>query len=95
MAVALTAMALGGCGVAGPDSRSFVGPVTETDTTTVCVGGAEASGTCFVRDRLTRNLHVSDCVRVTYVLHDAAGPSTVSKIEHLDPDTHAAECPRP
>ena len=26
--------------------------------------------------------------------HDSAGPSTASKIEHLDAATHAADCPR-
>ena len=90
----LVAMALGGCGVAGPESRTFVGPVTVMNTTTVCIGGSSASGGCFVRDRLTRDLHVSDCVRVTYAPHDSAGPSTASKIEHLDAATHAADCPR-
>jgi hypothetical protein len=84
MGVALAGITLAGCGVAGPQSRTFVGPVTIINQTRVCVGGPDASGECFVKDRLTRNLHVSDCVRVTYLLQGSARPSTASRIEHLD-----------
>jgi hypothetical protein len=92
--VALTGFALAGCGVAGPESRTFVGPVTVVDSDTVCIGGPDASGECFVRDQMTKNLRVSDCVRVTYALHDSPGPSTASKIQPLDAATHAVDCPR-
>ena len=94
-------LALLACGVltacaggSGPASRSFVGRVTVVASTSACVGGPSASGECFVRDRFTRSLHVGDCVRVTYKLHDSEGPSTASKIEHLDASTDAAHCPR-
>jgi hypothetical protein len=94
LGVALTGSLVAACGVAGPESRTFVGPVTVVGASGVCVGGPEASGECFVRDRLTRDLHVSDCVRVTYVVHDSPGRSTATKVERLDPSKHADACPR-
>jgi hypothetical protein len=84
---------LAACGVAGPESRTFVGPVTVVDRTRVCIGGADASGECFVRDRRTRNLRVNDCVRVSYLLHSSAGPSTASGIQRLSAADHAGACP--
>jgi hypothetical protein len=94
LGVALVGLVANGCGVAGPESRTFVGPVTVINSHTVCIGGPDASGECFVKDQMTKSLRVSDCVRVTYVLHDSPGPSTAWKIQRLDPATHAADCPR-
>jgi hypothetical protein len=94
LGVALVGLVTSGCGVAGPGSRTFVGPVTTVNSHTVCIGGPDASGECFVKDQMTKNLHVSDCVRVTYDLHDSPEPSTASKVQHLDRVTHAADCPR-
>lgn len=91
--LALAGVALTACGIAGPESRTFTGPVTVISSTTVCIGAPNASGECFVKDRRTRSLRVSDCVRVTYVLHDSPGPSTASKIEHVEAGTHTGECP--
>jgi hypothetical protein len=87
-------LAVAGCGVAGPRSSTLLGPVTAVGRDSVCVGGADASGECFNKDRRTRNLHVSDCVRVTYTPDDSAAYSTAAKIERLDAGSHTAECPR-
>ena len=85
-----------GCGVAGPESRTFVGPVTVVGRDTVCIGGPDASGECFVKDQMTRNLNVSDCVRVTYTLpSESAAYATPTKIGDLDAVSYAADCPRP
>jgi len=92
--VALAGIALGGCGVAGPEPRTFVGPVTVVDSTGVCIGGPEATGECLVKDRLTRDLHVSDCVRVTYVVREVPGPSTATKVDRLDAAENSKACPR-
>jgi hypothetical protein len=78
MRAARIGLALLACGVlttacaggSGPASRSLVGRVTVVKSTTACIGGPSASGECFVRDRLTRSLHVGDCVRVTSLLLD-------------------------
>lgn len=94
LGVGLAGFALGGCGVAGPESRTFVGPVTVVHSTGVCIGGPEASGECFVEDRLTRDLHVGDCVRVTYLLRDSSGPSTATKVERADAAKNFEACPR-
>lgn len=72
-----------------------MGPVTVVNPQRVCVGGPDASGECFIKPRSTQGLHVSDCVRVTYTLHDSPGPSTATKIEHLDAATHTADCRHP
>ncbi len=61
---------------------------------TVCVGGPDASGECFVKNRVTRNLHVSDCVRVTYTLGDSAAVATAARIDRLEAASHTADCPR-
>jgi hypothetical protein len=90
----MAGLALTGCGVASPESRTFVGPVTVVNSDRVCIGGSDASGECFVKNQTTRNLRVSDCVRVTYVLHEVPGPSVASKIEHLNAATHPDNCPR-
>jgi hypothetical protein len=94
LTAALLGWALTGCGVAGPESRTFVGPVTVVSSGSVCIGGPNASGECFVKDQMTRNLRVSDCVRVTYVLNVSPGLSTASTIQPLDRATHTADCPR-
>lgn len=88
------AFGLVGCGGAGPQTRTFVGPVTVVYASEVCIGGPDAGGECFIRDQVTSDLRVSDCVRVTYTLNDSPGQSTASKIEHLDAATDAAACPR-
>jgi hypothetical protein len=90
----MAAFAVAGCGVAGPSSRTFVGPVTVVSHHTVCVGGPDASGECFVKNRVTRNLHVSDCVRVTYTLGDSAAVATAARIDRLEAASHTADCPR-
>ncbi len=59
----------------------------------VCIGGTDASGECFIKNQLTKDLRVSDCIRITYTLHDSPGPSTPSRIEQLDAAAHAAACP--
>jgi hypothetical protein len=92
--VAATGFAIAGCGVAGPKARTFVGPVTVVRHNSVCVGGPGASGECFVKDSMTRNLHVSECVRVTYTPDDSTTYSTATKLEQLDAATNAADCPR-
>jgi hypothetical protein len=44
---------------------------------------------------MTRNLNVSDCVRVTYTPPDeSAAYATPTKIEYLDAASHIADCPR-
>ena len=57
---------IAGCTRSGAQTRTYVGPVTEVDTHTVCIGGPEASGECFVKDQVTERLRVNDCVSVTY-----------------------------
>jgi len=71
-----------------------VGPVTVVSHDSVCIGGPAASGECFVKKHRTRNLHVSDCVRVTCTPDDSATHSTATKIETLDAANHTADCPR-
>jgi hypothetical protein len=93
LVVASVCFAVAGCGVAGPKSRTFVGPVTVMNAHRVCVGGPDASGECFVKSEATSSLRVSDCVRVTYVLHDSPGPSIPSSLGTLDGSRHASECP--
>jgi hypothetical protein len=92
LAVAL-ACVTAGCGAVGPQSRTFVGPVTVVTRDRVCVGGAGASGECFLRDWMTRGLGVSDCVRVTYTPDDSAPYSTGTKVDTLDAAGHADACP--
>ena len=76
-----------------PEPRTYVGPVTVVDHDTVCIGGLNASGECFVRNRVTRSLRVDDCVRVTYLPYESSGPSTALKVGHVDRAAHATECP--
>ena len=71
-----------------------MGPVTVVSRDSVCIGGADASGECFIQNRMLRNLHVSDCVRVTYTPDDSASYPTATTIENLDAAAHAADCPR-
>ena len=92
--VALACVAVTGCGVAGPESRTLVGPVTVVSHDSVCIGGPDASGECFAKNWLTRNLRVSDCIRVTYEPDESAAYTTATRIEHLDAARHAADCPR-
>jgi hypothetical protein len=95
LAAALGSPTLTGCGVAGPESRTFVGPVTVVGSDSVCIGGPNASGECFAKDQMTRNLNVSDCVRVTYTPpNQSAACATPTKIENLDASSHTADCPR-
>ena len=95
LAAALGCLTSTGCGVVGPESRTFVGPVTVVGRDSVCIGGPNASGECFVKDETTRNLKVSDCVAVTYrPPNESAAYATPTKIEHLDAASHAADCPR-
>lgn len=94
LTVALAGVGLVGCGVAGPQTRTFVGPVTVVNASRVCIGATDESGECFIKNQLTKQLRVSNCIRVTYTLHDSPGPSTPSEIEHLKAATHAAACPR-
>ncbi len=94
LAAVFACVALAGCGAAGTPTRTFVGPVTVVSHDRVCVGGPDASGECFAHDHLTRYLHVSDCVRVTYIPDQSAAASTATKIEHLDAASHPMECPR-
>jgi hypothetical protein len=93
LVVAVACLDVVECGVAGPTSRTFVGPVTAVSPRGVCIGGRDAGGECFVRNRMTRSLRVSDCVRVTYTLHDSPGPSSATRIEQLDTASHAIDCP--
>ena len=91
--VAAASFAVAGCGVAGPESRTFVGPVTVVSRDSICVGGPDASGEGFGKNPVTRNLHVSDCVRVTYTPDDSTTRSTATRIERLDAAINAADCP--
>jgi hypothetical protein len=74
-----------------PDLR---GPVTQVSRDTVCIGGPDASGECFVKNDLTEDLRVSACVRVTYTPDDSAAYATPTGIEHLDTASHTTDCPR-
>ena len=66
LAALAASVMIAGCTRAGAETRTYVGPVTEVDTHSVCIGGPEASGECFVKDQVTEHLHVNDCVSVTY-----------------------------
>ncbi|MGC4111304.1 MAG: hypothetical protein QM747_12940 [Nocardioides sp.] len=85
---------IAGCGASHPKARTLEGPVTAVNQHAVCVGGPDASGDCFTLDALTRSLRVNDCVRVTYTPDNRAAPSTATTVDHLDPATHASQCPR-
>jgi hypothetical protein len=94
LALAAACVALAGCGVAGPEARTFVGPVTAVSHDAVCIGGANASGECFVEDKNTWNLRVSECIRVTYTPDGSQAYATATTVEHLDAATHKTDCPR-
>jgi hypothetical protein len=94
LAAAFVAAVLTGCGVAGPEPRTFIGPVTVVRHNGVCIGGPDASGECFVKDQMTKDLHVSDCIRVTYTPDESAAYATPTKIEQLDAGSHTSDCPR-
>jgi hypothetical protein len=87
------ALAISGCGGGDAKTDTLVGPVTSVRDGRVCVGGAAASGTCFVQNVATSDLKLNDCVRVTYSSRGSSGPSTATKVRHLDPAEHTAECP--
>lgn len=94
LAATFVVVAMAGCGVAGPRPRTYVGPVTVVSRHSVCIGGPDASGACFVKDRMTKGLRVSDCLRVTYTPGESAGYETPTEIEHLDAASHQDDCPR-
>lgn len=95
LALAMVCLAPAGCGAAGPRARTFVGPVTVVTHDSVCVGGPDASGECFVKDEITQELKVSDCIRVTYTTpDDSRAYATATTIEHLDAASHPTDCPR-
>jgi hypothetical protein len=94
LAAWLGCVALAGCAVVGPESRTFVGPVTVVSHHSVCIGGPNASGECFAKDQLTRHLQVTDCVRVTYRRDDSAAHATLTDVEHLVAGDHPADCLR-
>lgn len=84
-----------GCARSAAETRTYVGQVTEVEGDTVCVGGPEASGECFVKDQVTERLRLKDCVTVTYSMEtpDPPGPYRATKILPADPDSHRTECP--
>jgi hypothetical protein len=95
LAAALGCLTSTGCGVAGPEPRTYVGPVTIVSRDSVCIGGPDASGECFVIDQETRDLKVSDGLRVTYTPPgEPTALATPTTIVHLDAASHRAECPR-
>ncbi len=89
LALAMVCLAPAGCGAAGPRARTFVGPVTVVSHDSVCVGGPDASGECFVKDEITQELKVSDCIRVTYT------PPDDSRLRDRDDDRAPRRCESP
>jgi hypothetical protein len=87
---------ISGCSAAVAEPRTYVGQVTEVDDGTVCIGAAAARGECFVKDRVTRQLRVNDCVQVTYVPQpEQQVPSTADEVIAVPLAGHADDCPRP
>lgn len=87
-------LVLAGCARSDAQTRTYVGQVTEVDTHTVCIGGPEASGECFVKDQVTERLRVGDCVSVTYAPEPPEpGPYRAKKVSAVDVDSHRSECP--
>lgn len=85
---------MAGCTASGAQTRTYVGQVTEVDTSGVCIGGPKASGECFVKDEVTERLRVNDCVSVTYALESRErGPYRAEKVLAADRDSHPLECP--
>ena len=61
---------------------------------TVCIGGPEADGECFVKDPVTQRLRVDDCVSVTYApTSREGGPYRATKVSGEAVDSHPDECP--
>jgi len=90
-AVAIGASSLAAC--SGTATGTYVGPVTEVGNR-VCIGGANAAGECFSSDHLTRDLHVNDCVQVTYDGgSQQRGPFTAMKIKKVVATAHRRDCP--
>jgi nitrous oxide reductase accessory protein NosL len=83
-----------GCARADAETRTYVGQVTEVDAGTVCVGGPEASGECFVKDQVTERLRLNDCVSVTYAPEPPQqGPYRAKEVAAADVASHPSECP--
>src|SRR5918993_2589158 len=85
---------IAGCTRSGTQTRTYVGQVTEVDTHTVCIGGPEASGECFIKDQITERLRVNDCVSVTYTPEPGnVALSRANKVVAAEPASHQVECP--
>jgi len=80
------------CGATDAELRTFVGPVLELDDTRICIGGAEATGECFVQTGLTRGLRLGDCVRVSYRMDVRESGYAAEAIEVLGVDAGRGEC---
>jgi hypothetical protein len=85
---------LAGCGASGSQPRTYVGQVTDVHDGTVCIGGPKADGECFANVRLTQDLRVNDCVRVTYARDSQEqGPYIAEKVTGVQASQHTVECP--
>lgn len=85
---------IAGCTGSDTETRTYVGQVTEIDASGVCIGGPEASGECFVKDRVTERLRVNDRVSVTYIPDSGKlGPSRATEVSAADRELHPLDCP--
>lgn len=87
-AVAFAAAVTSGCGVAPTPTKSLTGQVSEVDGTVVCVAAPEASGECFVKNRVTSSMRVGDCVTVTFYSPEQRQPGPLTARNF-----RAAKCP--
>lgn len=87
VAVTLAAAGCGGARTGCPMStRDGVrtGPVTVLRADVLCVGGPQATGTCFSTSaEQTRGLRVSVCVTVHYDTTDVGGRRRASSVEQV------------
>jgi hypothetical protein len=91
----LVAVLLAGCAATGSQPRTYVGQVTEIHDRTVCIGGPKADGECFAQDRLTQDLRVNDCVRVTFAQDSQKqGSYIAAEVTGVQAAQHADQCPR-
>ncbi|WP_460461268.1 hypothetical protein [Angustibacter peucedani] len=91
LVVAGGVLVMPGC-VSGIAGVRFVGQVTQVSGEQVCIGAPEAGGQCVMKDGLTEDLRVDDCVDVE-VPDVRSGPSRAERVTVVDRAEHPHECP--